>query len=88
MKFRCRLLRVILDQELAAYQHGKVEEEDFLYSFNTICEGNDDVEEEALKYVMKTAESLGQYLEETRHPTNVRGGHRLSKNPVCQQPKN
>jgi hypothetical protein len=88
MKFRCCLLLVILDQELEAYQRGEVEEEDFLYSFNTICEGNDDVEKEALKYVMKTAESLGQYLEETRHPTYVRGGHRLSKKPVCQQPYN
>jgi hypothetical protein len=87
MKFRRRLLHVILDQELAAYQHGEVEEEDFLYSFNAICEGNSDVEEEALKYVLKTAESLGQYLE-TRHPTNVRGGHRLSKKHVCQQPYN
>jgi hypothetical protein len=84
---RC-LWRTLLDQELEAYGRGEVEDEDFLHSFGVICMESGDMEKEALSRVLGVVKPLGQYLAEMRHPTVLRGDHRPSEKPVCQQPFN
>jgi hypothetical protein len=86
--FRRRLVRVMLDQELEAYDRGEVEDEDFLHSFNIICGEETDVQETALTYVSEMAGPLGHYLMEMKRPTVLGDGLGLSKRQLCQQPYN
>jgi hypothetical protein len=89
--FRRRLWREMMDQELESYGQGEAEDEDFLHLFNIIYMGDDDVEKEALDYVAGWVKPSGQYVEEMRHPTVLRGDRfeeRPSKITVYRQPFN